>query len=78
MLPLLTCDSMLEKKVFFSWVDIIGKLSALYEPSNPQTHNFLNDECLKRGLNSQPFWPHLKALTTKPTPHMMIKTLQEI
>jgi len=57
------------KKKFFSWVDIIGKSSTLYETSNPQTRNFLNDECLKWGLNPQPFWPHSKALTTKPTPH---------
>jgi hypothetical protein len=24
-------------------------------------------------LDPQPFWPHLKALTTKPSPHVMTK-----
>jgi hypothetical protein len=34
---------------------------------------FLN-ECSKLGLNPQLFHPHSKALTTKPSPHMIIKS----
>jgi hypothetical protein len=55
-------------------VDIIGRLlvDTIIWSLNPQIWDFsFNDECSKWNLNPQLFWRHSKALTTKPSLHVM-------
>lgn len=60
---------------FFPWIDIVDRLliDALRIIKFPNSRFCFNDESTKWHLNPQPFWPHSKALTTKPSIHMITR-----